>query len=449
GSSELINDLSRLGADAIKRGHKSFKAFAVEMKAVLGDAWAKVKHLMQRAYAGSKKILAGEKGTWTIKGEPLARKALKAIGVEPKLKEGEPLPKRARSIGLESPTGKKVYLDVSKEAKELATELGLSYPKEVVTHKEIELEADRIMKSDEQLQEVLSKARKEQKLSNPEMLVVRRTNATALETFTDILKTGKSEEINKKLQIYKEGIFKTTQDLHRQRGQDLNALKIQVQATPDAISNAFAGLKRDLRPQDTDLYNAACEAMKLGNDKPMVSFMKYLKKTEADPALMDYVYEYWYNCILSGVPTHVINVASNTTWAAWQVGVHRPLLAAIDPIVAKFQKRPTEYYLDEIVPMLAGIRKGYKPGAEAAKEIMTKGYTTEASLDKWALDMGKTIGAFARSPNKHLRQIAPFLTIPTKALRAMDVWANQMGYQAELGAICKRMEKQGKGKFED
>lgn len=62
GSSELINDLSRLGADAIKRGHKSFKAFSAEMKTVLGDAWAKVKHLMRRAYADAKLMLANERG---------------------------------------------------------------------------------------------------------------------------------------------------------------------------------------------------------------------------------------------------------------------------------------------------------------------------------------------------------------------------------------------------
>jgi hypothetical protein len=62
GSSELINDLSRLGADAIKRGHKSFKAFSVEMKAILGEAWAKVKHLMHRAYSDAKLMLANERG---------------------------------------------------------------------------------------------------------------------------------------------------------------------------------------------------------------------------------------------------------------------------------------------------------------------------------------------------------------------------------------------------
>ena len=72
GSSELINDLSRLGADAIKRGHTSFKAFSAEMKTVLGDAWAKVKHLMQEAYRAARKTIVTVKrwnekpDTWEI-----------------------------------------------------------------------------------------------------------------------------------------------------------------------------------------------------------------------------------------------------------------------------------------------------------------------------------------------------------------------------------------------
>ncbi|MCK4788126.1 MAG: ParB N-terminal domain-containing protein [Desulfobacteraceae bacterium] len=68
GSSELINDLARLGADAIKRGHKSFKAFSAEMKVVLGDAWAKVKHLMQEAYSAAKVVLKNERGAIDIRG---------------------------------------------------------------------------------------------------------------------------------------------------------------------------------------------------------------------------------------------------------------------------------------------------------------------------------------------------------------------------------------------
>jgi hypothetical protein len=450
GSSELINDLSHLGADAIKRGHKSFKAFAVEMKAVLGDAWAKVKHLMQRAYAGSKKILASEKGAWTIKGKKEEAKAK-----EPVTWTMEEVEKRYADILKGKPKKLKAGVlsanqeKVSEDAKKFSVAIGTDYVKTKESEIEWERSANRIIKNRLELLETIKKVSKgKEKIGPVEERVILKLNDSAYENFANILKEKNLENINEKVKALQDGLFKTGQDMGSDAGKNLRALR-RVKDIRVDVGKAFAGLEREIREQDVDMYNAAIEASKLGDYKPLASFMKYLERTKANPELMDYVYEYWYNCILSGVPTHVVNVASNTAWATWQVGVHRPLLAAIDPIVAKFQKRPTEYYLDEIVPMLAGIRKGYKPGKEAAKEIMTKGYTTEASMDKWALDMGKTIGAFARSPNKYLRQIAPFLTIPTKALRAMDVWANQMGYQAELGAICKRMEKQGKGKFED
>lgn len=66
GSSELINDLSRLGADAMRRGHTTYKAFTAEMKTTLGDVWAKIKHLMLKVYSTAKKILKSERGAVDI-----------------------------------------------------------------------------------------------------------------------------------------------------------------------------------------------------------------------------------------------------------------------------------------------------------------------------------------------------------------------------------------------
>jgi len=69
GSSDLINDLSQLGADAIKRGHKSYKDFVSYMKAELKDVWNRVKPLMLRAYDAAKKVLKSERGAIEIGAE--------------------------------------------------------------------------------------------------------------------------------------------------------------------------------------------------------------------------------------------------------------------------------------------------------------------------------------------------------------------------------------------
>ena len=62
GESALINDLSILGADAIRKGHDSFKAFSAQMKIVLSEVWDKIKHLMRQAYDAAKTVLKSERG---------------------------------------------------------------------------------------------------------------------------------------------------------------------------------------------------------------------------------------------------------------------------------------------------------------------------------------------------------------------------------------------------
>ena len=72
GSSELINDLSRLGADIMKRGHTTYKAFTAEMKTELSSVWEKIKSLIRKAYFAAKKIIATVKrwnekpDTWEV-----------------------------------------------------------------------------------------------------------------------------------------------------------------------------------------------------------------------------------------------------------------------------------------------------------------------------------------------------------------------------------------------
>jgi hypothetical protein len=62
GESALINDLAYIGADAIRRGHTSFKAFSAQMKTTLSEVWDKIKHLMREAYEAAKVVLRSERG---------------------------------------------------------------------------------------------------------------------------------------------------------------------------------------------------------------------------------------------------------------------------------------------------------------------------------------------------------------------------------------------------
>jgi hypothetical protein len=85
---------------------------------------------------------------------------------------------------------------------------------------------------------------------------------------------------------------------------------------------------------------------------------------------------------------------------------------------------------------------GWKSGAKRAGKVITTGQTPIELETKWDLDMGTSVGAFERSPYPVLRKIAPALSGVGRALRAMDVWANSIAFDAQINALAKRKVKQ-------
>ena len=49
-----------------------------------------------------------------------------------------------------------------------------------------------------------------------------------------------------------------------------------------------------------------------------------------------------------------------------------------------------------------------------------------------------------RSPSRIVRGVGKFITPPTKALRAMDVYANSLAYDGQMAALAKRSWNLGK-----
>jgi hypothetical protein len=179
-------------------------------------------------------------------------------------------------------------------------------------------------------------------------------------------------------------------------------------------------------------------------DNP-VAVQNFVEKLP-DPKLKEYFFEFWYNSILSGIPTHIVNVSSNTLWQAWQLP-HRALTSGIDKVISKFSGKPREIFMKEVVPMFAGIKKGFVKGAEGAKEAFLTGELKDFST-KFNLDMGNKISsAFQRSPYKILRKLDLPVNWPSRGLKAMDVWARSIALDSQLGALAKRKALQsGKSK---
>jgi hypothetical protein len=225
--------------------------------------------------------------------------------------------------------------------------------------------------------------------------------------------------------------LETTNPLAAAAGRRLNMYNIQV--GQHRALQAINKLGKQLNPRQLE------DLRQVDANNPL-SVQDFVDRLP-DPRLKDYFYEYWYNSILSGVPTHLVNTGTNTLWAAFQLP-HRALTAGVDKAMSTLKGRPREYFLNEIVPMMAGMRKGFRRGATGAKETFKTGKTLQFE-SKFNQDIGgNVISAFERSPNKFVRKVGKHLTYPTRALRAMDVWANSISYDAQIAALARRQGMQ-------
>lgn len=87
---------------------------------------------------------------------------------------------------------------------------------------------------------------------------------------------------------------------------------------------------------------------------------------------------------------------------------------------------------------MAGAALRAKPkAAKAAVEMFRTGKISDFET-KWAVEMGDTLGAFDRSRNEVVRGIGKVVTIPSKALRAMDVYSNAIAYDSQMAALATR-----------
>ena len=150
------------------------------------------------------------------------------------------------------------------------------------------------------------------------------------------------------------------------------------------------------------------------------------------------------------IPTHVVNVASNTGWRAFQVP-HRGLVGAVDSVIGPlFKGGKRDFYMNEMVPLWAGMAKGKPKAAKRAWDMMRHGKITKFE-DKWAQEVGASVGAFKRSPYAVLRAAGTLIDKPTRALRVMDVYANSIAYDGQMSALAKRawnqLPKKTRGKF--
>ena len=312
--------------------------------------------------------------------------------------------------------------------KKLETELAKKHiKKKVQTWEETENLSLRLMNDTEKQMRVLEKGKKGQGWTAVEAETARRTNINAISRLHE-LANSKIPDANKSIAFnsFVDDVLKPVSKGSSEMGRGLNIFKKELAYT--RLGKNMADLGRDLKPHEW----AEFKRINIDNPFEVKRFADKLK----DPKLKDYLYEYWYNSILSGVPTHVVNVASNTLWGAFQVP-HRALASGVDKLINAFRGGKRTRFLNETVPMMSGMKSGAKRGFPAAKDVFTKGELSEFET-KWAQEIGSAQGAFERSPYPILRKAGKVLTIPTKALRGMDVLGNSIAYDAQIKALARR-----------
>ena len=265
-----------------------------------------------------------------------------------------------------------------------------------------------------------------------EELAHRIINARDMEKFKEISQEFLNGKVSKETmdateQQIKNRYLNIAQPLAHAAGGRLSDYNILV--GQNKAMKALANLKKGMNKRQTKLF------AETDFDDP-ASIQNFLRELP-DPKFRDYFYEYWYNSILSGIPTHVVNTVSNTLWTAFQIP-HRLLSTAVENSIATLKGKAKEKYFNETVPFLAGLGKGAKRGISPTWDVIRYNKIQEAE-SKWAQEIGFALGAWERSNNKVLRGVGHAITIPTKALRAMDVMANSIGYQAELQAYARRV----------
>jgi len=345
----------------------------------------------------------------------------------------EQLPKYAQSVNLEKQ-------NIPTSAKRL--ELEMEGVKKTQTWDETGKLSDKILSDMDKTEQALKKVKGLEGLTE-NMEAVRQANVnqiSSLGKLAEDFKTGivTEEEFNKAFVLARDKFFKVTSEGSSEIGRALNVHKKMLSET-DHLAKGLANIEGKLKP---DQIKDFADIVKGGNPAKMARFAAELK----DPKLKDYVLEYWYNSILSGPPTHAVNMVSNTLWYGYQYP-HRIHTALWDKLYSGLTGKEREFFMKEVVPMMAGYKSGWKRGAKGAMETVRTGKIQDFET-KWAQEMGlSSVAAWERSPSKAMRTVAPIVSAPTRALRAMDVWANSIGYDTEMMAFATRqgMKKNLKG----
>lgn len=145
----------------------------------------------------------------------------------------------------------------------------------------------------------------------------------------------------------------------------------------------------------------------------------------------DYLTEIFYNSILSGPKTHIVNSISNTVNALFSP-VERFVSALVDMPLSKIQGREQARYLTEVPADIFGAVKGIPEGFRQFAYVIKNGISLD-SASKWEF-----------RPKAFKGKTGAVINMPSRFLEGADQLMKAINQRAALNAVAHRIAKSEK-----
>ena len=162
----------------------------------------------------------------------------------------------------------------------------------------------------------------------------------------------------------------------------------------------------------------------LDNPVELNNFIRSIIK----PKFSDYVIELFYNSILSGPKTHIINQLTNTINAIASP-IERGLAASWEIPLSVIQGRPRARFFREIPPDVFGAVKGLPDGVRAVLRTYQYG-VSPTQVTKWEF-----------RPKAFTGIAGKVVSFPSTSLEAADAFTRSVNYNAAFNATAYRMAR--------
>ncbi len=268
--------------------------------------------------------------------------------------------------------------------------------------------------------------------NSEELLAIRgtlRNKTEAVKAATDAVKAENTSANHAKLLLALEEQSRIQEMVHGVTAEAGRALRSFRQEVFNAIQGndtlkLEALLKRYGGRDKLEDIADALSKLDINNPASVNSFIRNITK----PKAMDYLTEIFYNSILSGPKTHIVNSLSNMLTSAISP-LERGGAVMAEKVLAKLQGRAAERFWREVPADAVGAYQGIKEGVIAGLYTMKNGFNP-AKASKWEF-----------RPHAFKGWVGRLINVPSNALEAADAMNYAINYRGAINALATRTAK--------